>query len=134
MRELPVAAGFQLILNEDSDPQRDVDTNVASAIELASDLENIRTIDASSMTAEEDELDGSVQHDDGYEYSDFGLTPSRDGCKIPSSDLDAKHGIDAQANLNSHMNALQNFRLSSQPAQPKFFWEQLAWSGIWEAW
>jgi len=129
MRELPVAAGFQLILNEDSDPQRDVDTNVASAIELASDLENIRTIDASSMTAEEDELDGSVQHDDGYEYSDFGLTPSRDGCKIPSSDLDAKHGIDAQANLNSHMNALQNFRLSSQPAQPKFFWEQNNWLG-----
>ena len=135
MKEAQAVAGFQLIPSEASDPQRDVDTNVASVIEHASDPEIINTIDVSNMTEEEDELDlGSqsnpfAQWSDGYDFSEVGLTPSRDGCMIPSGELNAMHGIDAQANLNDHTRALDNFRLASQPAQPKFFWEQNNWLG-----
>ena len=90
--EPSVGVGSQSMRDEDSDPQGHVDTNAMSVTDHAFGLEENganNTTDVLSMTGE-----GVKSWSDGYVLdleSDGFLTPSRDGCVIPSSDLDAEH-------------------------------------------
>ena len=114
--------------SKDFDPLRDVDTNAMSVgsnpvFDLVESGTNIT--DALSMTGAARELgDGYLLDLEECQYS-----PSSGVCMVPSTDLDANHGSTVEVSAGEHSMALQNFRLATQPSQPKFFWEQNNWFG-----
>ena len=115
--------------SKDVDPLRDVDTNAMSVesnpvFDLVESGTNIT--ESLSMTGE-----AARELGDGYllDLEECQYSPSSGVCMVPSTDLDANHGSAVEVSAGEHSMALQNFRLATQPSQPKFFWEQNNWLG-----